>query len=344
MLKVDGSLMSGSGTIVRYSVSLAALLGEELHLVNIRAKREKPGLRPQHLRAIEACAELCGGEIEGGRVSSTEIFFRPGREIRGGEYSWDIGTAGSTTMLLMTILPIAIFAKRESRFRIKGGLFQDFAPSAFHMKYVLFPTLRKMGIEAELEIIRPGYVPRGEGIIEARVKPLSGRIKPLRLEEQGEIKEIRGISLSSHLENRKVSHRMAKEAKKVLKRYGFSADIELIYDKEALQEGASLFLLAETSTGCLIGSDMAGRPGRPSEEIGRRVAENLMEDIIEGATADRYLIDQLVIYCALSDGESIYKIPFRTEHLETNLYLTEKILGSGWEIEDKTLRIRGIGR
>ena len=344
MIRVDGSKRSGSGTIVRYSVSLSALLGEELHLTNIRAKRDKPGLRPQHLKAIEACAEISGGEVVGGKVGSSEIKFKPGPGIKGGDYKWDIGTAGSTTMLLMTILPIAIFSENSSSFVIKGGLFQDFAPSAFHMKYVLFPTLRKMGIEADLEIIRPGYVPRGEGIIRAYVKPVRGKIKPLRLCEQGDIERIWGISLSSHLEERKVSHRMAREARRVLERYGFSAEIELLYDKEALQEGASLFLSAETSTGCVIGSDMAGRPGRPSEEIGRKVAQNLIEDIEEGATVDRFLMDQIVLYCALADGESVYRIPFITEHLETNLWLVEEILGAKWNIDGKEVRIEGVGR
>ena len=107
MLEIDGSIHSGSGTLLRYAVALATLVGEPLHMVRIRAKREKPGLRPQHLQAIRACATLSEGELTGAEVGSQEIFYRPGRSLpAGGNFEWDIGTAGSATMLglSMTLL------------------------------------------------------------------------------------------------------------------------------------------------------------------------------------------------------------------------------------------------
>lgn len=159
MIHVDGSQKSGSGTIVRYAVGLAALLGEELRLTNIRAKRDKPGLRHQHLSAIKAVASLCRGTLEGGRVGSGEIVFNPRHAIGEGCFEWDIGTAGSTTMLAISILPAACFASGRVTCRISGGLFQDFAPSAFHIQHALLPTLRRMGLRAQLKILRPGYVP-----------------------------------------------------------------------------------------------------------------------------------------------------------------------------------------
>ena len=165
MIRIDGAQKSGSGTIVRFAVGLATLLGEQLHLINIRAKREKPGLRPQHLKALQALQQICHGSLDGGEIGSGEIWFEPGGEVEGGHYEWDIGTAGSTTLLAMTLLPAACFSTGTISFTISGGLFQDFAPSAYHMQYVFFPALRSMGITAELNIIRPGYVPRGGGII-----------------------------------------------------------------------------------------------------------------------------------------------------------------------------------
>ena len=107
----------------------------------------------------------------------------------------EIGTAGSTTLLAMTLLPMALFAGEETILKISGGLFQDFAPSAHHMQYVLFPTLAKMGIRAELEIVRPGYVPKGGGIIQVKIQPV-GVIKPLQLLHQGKVKQIAGLALS----------------------------------------------------------------------------------------------------------------------------------------------------
>lgn len=343
MLRVDGAAKSGSGTIVRTAVALAALLGEELHLTNIRAKRDKPGLRPQHLRAVRAVAELCEGELDGAAVGSMELYFRPGKVVLGGEYLWDIGTAGSTTMLALTVLPVAAFAGEPCLFRIRGGLFQDFAPSAFHTQHVLLPALREMGLEAELEVVHPGYVPKGGGIIELKVKPLRGKLRPFVREElRGELR-FWGIALSSHLKERKVSERMAKRCQAVLRRRGIEASFSILHDETAHQPGAALALFCEDERGARLGADRAGAPRRPAEEIGETVARMLLADLDAGATVDRHLADQLILYAALAEGESRYLIPEVTDHVESNLWLVEEILGAKWEIRGKLLVIRGIG-
>ena len=343
MIYVDGAQKSGSGTIVRFAVSLATLLGDELRLTNIRAKREKPGLRPQHLKAIQAIQQICNGSLTGGEIGSKEIRFKPGGRARGGYYEWDIGTAGSTTLLAMTLLPAACFSRGTVSFKVSGGLFQDFAPSAYHLQYVLFPLLGKMGIAARLNIIRPGYVPRGGGIIEVQVEPVAGKIKPIELLSQGRVTTIEGIALSSHLKERKVSERMVAKCSEVLKSTGYSAKIAIVHDELALQRGAALDLQAKTSSGCIIGADRAGEPRRTSEEIGKYVAGNLMEDLATGATVDRYLADQIIFYAALADGGSQYRIPSLTEHVETNLWLAQSILGAKTEVDHNIVKIHGIG-
>ncbi len=343
MLQVNGAEKSGSGTIVRNAAAIAALLGEELHLFNIREKRESPGLRPQHLKALSALAQLCRGRVEGGAVGSREVWFKPGSHPVGGEYKWDIGTAGSTTMLAMTLIPAAIFAPEPVRFRVSGGLFQDFAPSTFHMKHVFFPTLGEMGVRADLRLLRPGYVPRGGGTIEVCVFPVDGALHPLCREKQRQGVKLQGIALSSHLRERLVSHRMAERCKRVLASQGYSAEIELSYDDTALQPGAALALWARTDSGYLLGADRAGAPGRPSEEIGTFVAHQLLEDLESGATVDRYLADQLVLYAALAQGTSRYRMPMVTEHLDTNLWLVTSLLGARVSLEGHTVTIEGIG-
>jgi len=342
MINIDGAQKSGSGTIVRFAVGLAALLGEELHLTNIRAKREKPGLRPQHFKAVEALRQICQGTLNGGEIGSKEIRFKPGGGVKGGYHEWDIGTAGSTTLLAMTLLPVALFSKGTMRFKISGGLFQDFAPSAYHMQHVLFPMLRTMGITITLNIICPGYVPRGGGIIEVAVEPVKGKIKPVRLAKQEGVDRIEGVALASHLKERKVGERMAERCNEVLKSSGYSAQIEIAHDSRALQRGAALAIWAKTGSGCIIGADRAGEPRRTSEAIGRDVARNLIEDLATGATVDRYLADQLIIYAALADGVSAYRIPRLTEHVETNLWLVENILGAKTEIDKNLVKIHGI--
>ena len=343
MKVIDGGAKSGSGTIVRYSIALASLLGKEIKIQNIRQRRDKPGLRAQHLKAIQACAEMCHGVVENAAVGSKEITYIPREKFNGGEYHWDIGTAGSTTMFAQALLPLACFAEKPSKFRLEGGLFQDFAPSAYHMKFVLLPLLKKMGIQAELEIIRPGYVPKGKGIIEIEVEPVE-KLKPFNPIEQGKITSINGIALSSHLEEKKVSQRMAQECRKILSSQGYKVEIKEIYDESSLQEGAALAIYADTSSGSVIGSDKAGRPGRRSESIGRYVAQNFMEDINTGATVDRYIADQLIIYAGLAEGISRYSIPRITEHVETNLWLIEEFLGARTKISDNLIiEIEGIG-
>ena len=340
---IDGAEKSGSGTIVRFATGLATLLGEELHLTNIRAKRDKPGLRPQHLKAVQALQQICQGSLEGGEVGSKEIRFNPGSKIKGGHYEWNVGTAGSTTLLAMTLLPVACFADGASSFRISGGLFQDFAPSAYHLQHVLFPMLGKMGISARLNIIRPGYVPRGGGIIEVTVEPVTGKIRPISLPEQGDVVRIEGFALSSHLKEKKVSERMAEKCSEVLRANGCRAQIEIVQDTSAAQKGAALAIYAETSSGCIIGADRAGEPRRTSEDIGRYTAKSLLEDLATGATVDRYLADQLVFYAALADGVNEYRIPRLTEHVDTNLWLAESTLGAKTRVNENLVTIQGIG-
>ena len=122
MIYVDGAQKSGSGTIVRFAVGLATLLCEELHLTNIRAKREKSGLRPQHLKAIQVVQQTCRGSLDGGGIGSEEIRFRPGGEIKSGSYEWNIGTAGSTTLLAITLLPVVCFSTGAVSLKISGGM------------------------------------------------------------------------------------------------------------------------------------------------------------------------------------------------------------------------------
>ena len=345
MIEIDGSVKSGSGTLLRYGISLATLLAEDLHMWNIRAGRERPGLRHQHRQSALACRDMSQGVVEGAEVGSTEIRYRPGIKIKGGRYKWDIGTGGSTTMLAMTLLPIACFAEELSTFEISGGLFQDFAPSAYHMKYVLFPTLQKMGINADLELKRPGYAEQGGGIIKVTVAPVADKIKSIKLLSCGEVREIRGIAICSHLKQSMVSNRMAKECYRTLKQEGYSAKIEAICDATARHEGAALAIWAETEFS-ILGSDRAGKKGRRAESIGSYVANNLVQDIMAGATVDRFLADQLIIYAALAEGVTEYIIPRMTDHVEANLWLIEHILGkfgAKTGISGNHIRVEGVG-
>ena len=351
MIEIDGSEKSGSGTIVRDAVPFSILMGEEIRLYHIRAKRDKPGLRPQHLKAMEAASRICEGRLEGGTVGSKEILFRPGQFLKGGRFTWDIGTAGSTAMLVLCLMPLALFADRASSYRVTGGLFQDFAPSLFHLKHVLLPVLARMGVHAEVRIIRPGYVPRGGGQIEVEISPLRQCLRPLNLTDRGRVTRLRGIALSSMLRERKVSERMATVCKKILKSNGHEAHLDVVddfahhpaFEAPSLQAGAALAVWAETDTGCLLGADMAGARGRTAEYIGERTARDLLEDLESGATVDRHLADQLIPFAALAEGRSTFAIPALTDHVEVRLWLGERILKARTAVRGNLIEIEGIG-
>jgi len=343
MIKIDGSTLSGSGTLLRYAVALATVKREPIHMINIRAKRPKPGLRPQHLVAVKACSVFSGGKVEGAVVDSREIVYFPGRTLKGGDFHFDIGTAGSATMLAFTLIAPALFADTPSRFTIVGGLFQDFAPSFFHMQKVLIPLIKRIGADVNLTMERPGYVPKGGGVMLAEVDPLKNSLKPLRMTHRGKVTEIGGVALASHLSGQRVGRRMAHRCNRALRTRVENCHIEVMDDSTAVQRGAALAVWAKSEGNCILGADQAGKPGRKSEAIADFVARSLVEDLDSGACTDRHAADQLILFAALADGQTEYTIPAATEHVQANLWLVEKILGARTEVKGRTLKIRGIG-
>jgi RNA 3'-terminal phosphate cyclase (ATP) len=343
MLEVDGSLYSGSGTLVRHAVMLSALTGQAVHITNCRVRRQNPGLRAQHTWVAEAIRQLTNGEVEGNHVGSRDLVFRPGPADLRDRYTWDIGSAGSTILLALAVLPYLSVAPHTVQVELHGGLFQDFAPSFYHLRHVMLPLLERMGLQVEAQMQRPGYVPRGQGVISLSVRPQSGKLAPVLQDRETPVQRLWGISLSSHLETRNVSQRMAAAAQEELKAAGYDAEFELINDSSAVQAGAALAAFADLEGGARLGADRAGAPGRPSEDIGRHVARQLLEDIRAGATVDRYAADQIIAFAALADGESRFLIPQVTEHLPSDGWLVEKFLGAKLELKGNLMTIHGVG-
>ena len=343
MLEIDGSMYSGSGTLVRHAVMLSALTGQAVHITNCRVRRRNPGLRAQHTWVAEAIRQLTNGEVEGNHVGSRDLVFRPGPGVLRERYTWDIGSAGSTVLLALAVLPYLAFAPDGVDVELHGGLFQDFAPSFYHLRHVMLPLLERMGLAVEAQMQRPGYVPRGQGVISMSVRPLSGKLAPVVLDRETPVQRVWGIALSSHLEIRNVSQRMAAAAQEELKAGGYDAEFELINDASAVQAGAALAAFVDLEDGARLGADRAGAPGRPSEEIGRQVARQLLEDIRAGATVDRYAADQIIAFAALADGESRFLIPQVTEHLTSDGWLVEKFLGARLELEGNLMTVHGVG-
>jgi RNA 3'-phosphate cyclase len=332
LLEIDGGQKSGSGTILRLSVALAAIAGQPLHICNIRQSRSQPGLKPQHLEAVLTVARLCNAEIKGASLGSKELWFKP-HEIKGGKIEAEIGTAGSIPMLLMAVMPICVFAKQEVRLHVaKGGTDTKNAPTINYVRMVLLSTLSRMGLDGSVTVHKYGYYPKGMGEVTLTVNPCR-KLKPIRLERFGNLKSVKGISVCTFLADKRVAERQRNAAKDVLCKNGYAVDIQVVNDtSNDMQKGSSIVLWAKSDESAVIGADAIGELGKPSEAVGREAAEKLCTEISAKPTVDVHLADMLIPYMAFAEDSSVFLARQVTGHLETNIWLVEKMLGTKFNV------------
>jgi len=328
LFEIDGSQKSGSGTILRLSIALAAIKQQPLHIYNIRQQRPQPGLKRQHLESVITAAKLCNAKVEGASFASRELWFTP-KEILGGNIEAEIETAGSIPMLLMSVLPICIFAKNPVRLHVaKGGTDTTHAPTINYLRFMLLPTLKRMGVEAEITVQKYGYYPKGMGEATLTIKPHPS-LAPVRLENFGKLKNIKGISVCTFLADRQVAERQAKAAKETLNKNGYQAEIQVVNDQSnTYQKGSSIVLWAETDTGLIVGADAIGELRKSSEAVGKEAAEKLITELCVESTVDVFLADMLIPYMALANGKSVLFARSLSEHIEANIWLMEKMLNA----------------
>jgi RNA 3'-terminal phosphate cyclase (ATP) len=333
MMEIDGSQKSGSGTILRLSVALGAITKQPLHITNIRQNRPQPGLKPQHLESVLTAGKLCNAKIQGAKLGSKELWFTP-QEIKGGNFEALIETAGSIPMLLLATLPICLFAEKPVRLHVaKGGTDATHAPTINYLKYVFLPALKQMEIDAEITVQKYGYYPKGMGEATITVKP-NRQLKPIALKSLGNLKDIKGVSVCTFLSDRHVAERQAKAAENYLAQNGFRAHIQVVNDQSnPIQKGSSIVLWAETDTGVIIGADAIGELRKMSEEVGKEAAQKLNAELSAKPTVDIYLADMLIPYMALAQGKSVFLARTVSEHIESNIWLMEKMLNVKFTIE-----------
>jgi len=336
MIEIDGSYGEGGGQIMRTSLALTSLIGEDLRIVNFRRKRPKPGLAQQHLVSVRAIQEITQAKVEGARLGSTELIFRPG-EIKPGKYKVDIGTAGSISMVLQTLLPTCLFTGQLVELVIRGGTDVKWSPPVDYLKHVFLPLVGKMGVRAEIEIQRRGYYPKGGGIVKAITRPIV-HLRALNLLEMGAVTGIKGIAYSSNLPCHIVK-RMAMAAKNKL---NYPCSIELECGKGfSTGTGIVLWTIGEDS---VLGSSSLGEIGKRAEKVGEEAATQLISELQTNAPIDSHMSDQLIPYLALAEGTSRIRVAELTNHLTTNIYVVEKILGLKFKIKERNLiSVKGIG-
>lgn len=345
MIEVDGSFGEGGGQLLRYSIAISAILGVPIKVFNIRAKRTNPGLRPQHMTAVKLIASIVDAEIEGLKVGSMTVTFKPKTSPKGGNYNMDIGTAGSISLVLQASLPVLTFATSMVTLRMTGGTSVRWSPPIPYFKEVLLPLFKKMGVNAEVKILRRGFYPRGGGFVETRIKPADS-LSPIKMDKFNEIKEIRGISYCSNLPSH-IAVRQANSAKQVLRKAGYE-DVEIEIDTKTPSpgRGSGIVLWAITDTG-IVGGDSIGERGKKAEIVGQEAAEKLIKALRNKVPVDDYALDNLIIYMSLAKGESYIVAKELTSHAETAMKLCGDIARAKFTVEKENNYIKifckGVG-
>ncbi len=320
-MKIDGSYGEGGGQILRTAVALSAVTGKAIEIENIRKARPKPGLAPQHVKAVESAAIICDADVRGCELRSTYLGFKPGK-IKGGTYEIDIGTAGSITLLLQCLMPAALHAPGTVKLGITGGTDVSWSPSVDYLRFVTLGALSRMGYDCELRLIRRGYYPLGGGCVEATIHP-SGLKKASF--DRNTCSIVEGISHSSGLPAH-VAERQAASAEKILKQEGYETRISH-ETKDYSSTGSGLTLWCGA-----LGGNALGERGLRAEKVGSKAAEVILAELKSGAGVDIYLADQLIPYIALAGGGS-FTTRLITPHTKTNIWITEQFLDVKFRIE-----------
>lgn len=332
MIQIDGSYREGGGQIVRTATALSTYVEEPVKIDKIRANRSNPGLRPQHVKGIETLARLCDADLEGVKEGSQEIEFIPS-EFKPRDLKVDIGTAGSVTLLLQSLMFPLLHSEEEVKVVVMGGTDVKWSPPVDYLRKVLLPILNNHGYNVHLELEKRGYYPKGGGKVTLRVK--SSELESFDLTEKESVKDIKGIShASEHLKDADVADRQKKAARKaVWEEFEISPDIETRYmDSACPGSGIQLWVETESSR---IGGNALGEKGKRSEEVGKEAAEDLIRNS-EGAV-DRYAGDQLLPFLATAGGN--IKVSEVTEHCHTNQWVIQRFLDVDFSVQGKLIQI-----
>ncbi len=339
MISINGS--SGGGQMLRTALSLSAVLGKEFEFTDIRGAREKAGLARQHLTCVRAVAELCNAEVEGAVLGSTDLVFKPREVVSKNRFVYDVGSAGSVSLVFQTIFPVLCFARHEASVELIGGTNVAWSPSADYIQNVFLPLAEKFGARASFEITRRGWFPKGGGRLKASVLPVKS-LHSADFQQKGLLKEVRASVVSSNLP----SSVNVKEESFLKKTLPQNVVVESL-DAPADSPGNCVFVKAVYENSVVAGFSSLGERGKPSEVV---VAEavNAFNSFNSSALAvDEHAGDQLLLLSALAKGKTVIALA-ETKHVSTNLsvlkaFLGERVVESRAVVGGVVLAIDGVG-
>jgi RNA 3'-phosphate cyclase len=342
-VELDGSRGEGGGQILRSALTLSILTGRPFKLVNIRANRDRPGLRPQHLMCVRAAAAISGATCRGATLDSSCLYFEPS-VVKPGSYTFAIGTAGATALVLQTVvLPLALRSRETSTVVVTGGTHAENAPCYHFLETTWAGYLRRLGLTVELEMRRPGFYPRGGGEVRAVIRPAE-RVHGLNLTSCPELTRASGFSAFAGLPE-SVGRRQADRLAKRLRAAGIEADIELVEWRTASPGSVAAVIFPQTPVRTLFCA--LGRRGKPAEAVADDVAEEALRFRERGGPVDPCSADQILLPLVFSPEESRYRTSEVTRHLTTNIDTVRKFLGreitlDGTEGGPGTVRVAAV--
>ena len=336
LVTLDGSEGEGGGQILRTALTLSLLTGTPFRIVKIRANRQKPGLRPQHLTAVEAAAALGNAEVTGAEVGSRDLVFRPG-SYTPADLSLDIGTAGATALVLQTLhLPIALRAKSPVRVTLSGGTFNTKAPSFPFLESTWRAHLAELGCPIALTMPKAGFYPRGGGRLDAWIEP--AELRSLNLTERGRIVRITGKAGVSGLKA-SIAERLKGRAEQRLSDDGIAGDAPIAIETiewKGSSPGTAIVLSVEyegvSAPATFIG---LGERGKPADQVADEAVDELLaHDATHNGAVDPHSADQIMIPLALAPGTSVFTVSDVTEHLRTNARTVQAFLNRQIRVEE----------
>lgn len=323
MIEIDGSYGEGGGQILRTALAASVITGKPFRAVRIRAGRKKPGLGHQHLTAVRAAASICGAEVEGDSLGSMELRFVPGR-LEPGSYEFDVGTAGSTSLVAQTVaIPLAC-ATRPSRVAVKGGTHNEAAPPFEALDRAYAPVLERMGCPLSFQLERYGFYPAGGGAITLAVSPAGW--KPMELLEPGPLERVEVQAVVSRLDP-SIARREIEAARAELEELG-KIDLELRsieVDSPGPGNAVNVIVVYRDVTDVFTAF---GRKGVRAEEVGRSAARQAMRYVRSRTAVGDRLADQLLLPMVIAGGGIFTTLP-PTKHFVTNCYVLERFFETG---------------
>jgi len=327
MLTIDGSKGEGGGQVLRTSLALSLVTGDAVRLTNIRARRARPGLMRQHLTALMAAVEVSDAAVSGASLGSTEVTFHPG-SVRGGTFSFSVGTAGSATLVLQTVLPALIHASSGSDITLEGGTHNPLAPPFDFLSRAFLPLLGRMGVRSTAALIRPGFYPAGGGKCHLAVEPVS-RLQRIDLLERGELRDWCARAIVSALP-KSICDR---ELRIIGQAMGWSrAHLRGEVVSDAVGPGNAVLIDLESEQVTEVFSQF-GEKRLPAEQVAIRAVQEAQAYLRLGVPVGPHLADQLLLPFALAGGGA-FRTAQPTMHTRTQADVIRAFLGTAIEFRD----------